>query len=273
MRAEPSSPVARTCSPASSSGVSCCGGSAAPVRGGATGTGLGGRGTGHSAIVPVAPVVVFDVNETLSDMGPLTDRFTDLGAPGHLAPLWFAGLLRDAFALTAAGGSERFAVLADAQVRTVLHGVEIDRDLDAAVAHVMDGFLALSVHPDVEPGVRALHAAGYRLVTLSNGAASVAEGLLDRAGLRAEFDAVLSVEEAGVWKPAAGSYAYAARVCGVDPADVVLTAVHPWDVDGAARAGLRTAYVDRTGAPYPSYCHRPDHTVTDLAALASVLAG
>jgi len=42
---------------------------------------------------------------------------------------------------------------------------------------------------------------------------------------------------------------------------------------GRARAGLRTAYVDRTGAPYPSYCCRPDHTVTDLADLAAVLVG
>lgn len=120
--------------------------------------------------------------------------------------------------------------------------------------------------------MRALRAAGHRLVTLSNSAASVAEGLLDRAGLRGEFAAVLSVEEAGVWKPAAGSYAYAARVCGVNPADLVLTAVHPWDVDGAARAGLRTVHVDRTGAPYPSCSRRPDHTITDLADLAPALA-
>ena len=133
--------------------------------------------------MPAVPVVVFDVNETLSDMRPLADRFTDVGAPGHLAPLWFAGLLRDA------------------------------------------------------------------------------------------FEAVLSVQDAGVWKPAPGSYAYAAQVCGVAPGDLVLTAVHPWDIDGAARAGLRTAYVDRTGAPYPAYCRRPDHTVTDLADLVTALRG
>jgi 2-haloacid dehalogenase len=39
-------------------------------------------------------VVVFDVNETLSDMGPLAARFAAVGAPKHLAKLWFAALLR-----------------------------------------------------------------------------------------------------------------------------------------------------------------------------------
>lgn len=45
-------------------------------------------------------VVVFDVNETLSDMTPMAQRFTDVGAPADLATLWFATVLRDGFALT-----------------------------------------------------------------------------------------------------------------------------------------------------------------------------
>jgi 2-haloacid dehalogenase len=53
-------------------------------------------------------VVVFDVNETLSDMSPLWQRFLEVGAPELTAKLWFASLLRDAFALTAAGSTARF---------------------------------------------------------------------------------------------------------------------------------------------------------------------
>src|SRR6476646_6544334 len=204
-------------------------------------------------------VVVFDVNETLSDMAPLAQRFADIGAPPALARLWFAALLRDGFARTAAGESERFAVLAEGGLRVVLHGAVND-----AVAHVLDGFAALSCHPDVPAGVRALRARGLRLVTMSNGAAAVAEKLLGDAGLRGEFEKVLSVEDAGVWKPAPGSYGYVAEVCGVAPADLLMVAVHPWDLDGAARAGLRTAWVDRAGAPYPAYCRTPDYVVSSL---------
>ncbi len=216
-------------------------------------------------------VIVFDVNETLSDMAPLGRRFADLGAPAPLAPLWFASVLRDAFALTAAGGSERFAVVADAQVRAVLHGLAIDREADAAVAHVLEGFAALDVHPDVVDGVQALRAAGFRLATLSNGAAQVAETLLARAGIRGHFERVLSVEDAGVWKPAPGSYHYAARELGVDPAQIVLVAVHPWDVDGAARAGCGCAFLNRSAAPYPGYLRAPNHVVASVGELVDAL--
>ena len=217
------------------------------------------------------PVVVFDVNETLSDMTPMADRFAEVGASPHLAALWFAALLRDAFALTAAGSTDRFATFAADGVRTVLHGVALNRDLDAAVAYILDGFQGLPVQPDVPDGVRALSGTGRRLATLSNGAASVAEGLLDRAGLRTEFERVLSVEQAGVWKPAPGSYAYAARECGVAPGQMLLVAVHPWDVDGALRAGLAGCWLDRSGTPYPSHCRTPTYTVSSLPELADRL--
>ncbi len=217
-------------------------------------------------------VVVFDVNETLSDMAPMAARFAELGAPPHLAQRWFDCLLRDAFALTAAGGSERFAVLARGELGVVLHGVPLERPLEEAVEHVMAGFSGLAPHPDVAAGVRGLRAAGLRLVTLSNGAAAVAERLLADAGLRGEFERVLSVEDAGVWKPAPGSYSYAARTCGVEPAELLMVAVHPWDLDGAARAGLRTAWVNRTGGPWPDWCTPPDHVVGGIDALPAALA-
>lgn len=218
-------------------------------------------------------VVVFDVNETLSDMSPLGRRFADVGAPEWTATVWFASLLRDAFALTAAGGTPRFATLASAGLRTVLTGLPLNRDMDDAVAHVMSGFTALEVHPDVPEGVRTLKRSGQRLVTLSNGSADIADRLLTNAELRDDFEHVLTVDDAGVWKPAAGSYAYAARVCGVEPAEMMLVAVHPWDIDGAARAGLKTAWINRDGRPYPEYFTTPDHTVRTLTELADRLAG
>ena len=218
-------------------------------------------------------VVLFDVNETLSDMSPLGQRFVDVGAPELTAKVWFASLLRDAFALTAAGGTARFATLASAGLRSALTGPPLTRDLDDAIEHVMSGFRDLTVHPDVPDGVRGLKAAGLRLATLSNGSADVADRLLTGAGLRQEFEQLLSVEGAGVWKPAPGSYAYAARTCGVEPAEMMLVAVHPWDIDGAARAGLSTAWINRDGLPYPEYFTAPTHTITALPELPGRLDG
>jgi 2-haloacid dehalogenase len=216
-------------------------------------------------------VVVFDVNETLSDMSPMAHRFVEVGAEPGLAQTWFASLLRDGFALTAAGATERFAALARECLVALLAEVYLDRDVDDAVEHILAGFSSLHVHSDVPGGVVALADSGLRLVTLTNGASAVADGLLKRAGVRGSFEALLSVEDAGVWKPAAGAYDYAARQCDTDLAAMLLVAVHPWDIDGAARAGMQTAWVNRSRRRYPATFTPPDLTVGGIDDLAAQL--
>jgi 2-haloacid dehalogenase len=222
--------------------------------------------------VNAASVVVFDVNGTLSDMSEMRERFREVGAPAEMAEVWFAALLRDGFALAAAGSSERFATIGAGVLACLLTSDMLDRPLEHATRHILEGFLALEVHPDVPDGVRALAAGGARLVTLTNGTAEVGEQLLARAGVRDMFERLLSVEEAGVWKPAPGAYHFAARTCQVEPAQMMLVAVHPWDIDGAGRAGLRTAWIDRTGLPYPAHFRPPDIRARSLSALADALA-
>lgn len=217
-------------------------------------------------------VLVFDVNETLSDMSSMADRFVDVGAPAPLAELWFASLLRDGFALTAAGTSEQFARLGRELLRVLLHGAALDRDLEAAVDHVMAGFMSLPLHPDVVGGVQALRQAGLRLVTLTNGSTQVAANLFDEAGIRDDFEALLSVEDAGAWKPARPAYEYAATVCSTTLTEMVLVAVHPWDIDGAARAGMSTAWINRSNGPYPEYFTAPTYVVSLLGELVALLA-
>jgi len=217
-------------------------------------------------------VVVFDVNETLSDMSPMAQRFADVGAAPQLAKLWFATLLRDGFALTAAGSTEAFARLGDGALRVLLADAKLERSLDAAVEHIMAGFMTLSLHPDVPDGIHALRQAGLRLITLSNGAAQVAEALFAAGGVRDEFEALLSVEDAGVWKPGRAAYEHAATACGAELSEMLLVAVHPWDIDGATRAGMSTAWINRTGGPYPDYFATPTHTVAALTELVAHLS-
>lgn len=220
----------------------------------------------------VPSVIVFDVNETLSDMSPMAGRFKEIGAPVHLAKLWFANLLRDGFALTAAGDNVPFAKIGTEALYGLLHDVPLNRDVDEAVEHVMEGMAALDVHPDVPGGARTLKAAGYRLVTLTNGGTQVAEKLFTAARIREEFELLLSVEDAPVWKPNRSSYDYAAHACDVRPEQMLLVAVHPWDIHGASSAGLSTAWINRTGGPYPDYFRAPDLTVSSLEELTDNLA-
>jgi len=207
-------------------------------------------------------VVVFDVNETLSDMSPLRRRLVDVGLAADRLDAWFAGVLRDGFALAAAGDARPFGEIAGANL-----GVPPD-----AAAHVLAGFAELDVHPDVAAGMRELAASGYRLVTLTNGSAGMSEAMFARAGVLDVLEHRLSVEDAGRWKPAREPYEYAARVCRVEPAQMALVAVHPWDVHGAQRAGLTGVWVNRAHTDYPAYLPDPDVVVDAVTGLAGALS-
>lgn len=217
-------------------------------------------------------VLVFDVNETLSDLSPLRVRFEDVGAPADLMPTWFAGVLRDGFALTAAGAYADFASVALDGLRALLSGVAGGAgDVEAAARHVLDGFAELGVHPDVPDGVRQLSAAGFRLVTMTNGSSTLTERLLAKAGLRDLFEELLDVRGPRCWKPARAAYRYAVERVGVRPEQALLVAAHPWDVDGALRAGLGGAWLRRGASAYPQSMSTPTYSTQDLAELADAL--
>ena len=215
--------------------------------------------------------LVFDVNETLSDMTPLGEVLERHGFPRGLAATWFASVLRDGFALSVHRQAVPFAELGRQVLRRLLVREQPDGDPEPVVEEVLATMQRLEVHPDVPEGVRALAADGHRLVTFTNGAAAGTEGLLTRAGVRDLFHAVLSVEGLGVWKPHPEAYAYAARTLGVAPAELTLVAVHPWDTDGASRAGWGSAYLDRSGAPWPGAFRLPDTRVGALTGLPAAL--
>jgi 2-haloacid dehalogenase len=150
----------------------------------------------------------------------------------------------------------------------------LTRDPSEAAEHIVAGFGELDVHPDVEEGVRKLADAGVRMATLANGAAELAAKLLKRAGLAHLFERRLSVDDVRRWKPARESYLYAARELGVSPERCVLIAVHPWDIDGAKRAGLQAAWLNRRASPYPNFFQPPNFTSATLGGLAdAVLVG
>lgn len=220
----------------------------------------------------IAPeLVVFDVNETLSDLTLLSEAFASLGiAPAQAEP-WFAGVLRDGFALTVAGENPAFAELATESLRSRLssEGVEAT-DLESAVGVVM-GIFRLAVHPDVVEGIRLLAKGGVRMVTLSNGSAAVARDLLEGAQVLSLVECLLSVEGVSAWKPHRDAYGVALDACGVAAGEAMLVAAHPWDIDGAARAGLRTAWLNREENSYPSYFRTPEVEVRNLVEFARLV--
>lgn len=103
---------------------------------------------------PVRPdVVAFDVVETLVSLEPLRGRLEAAGLPGDRLEVWFATLLRDAFALDATGVYKPFDEVAASALAGVFaaHGLEPD---PVKIESVVAGFAELPAHPDVEPAMR-----------------------------------------------------------------------------------------------------------------------
>jgi 2-haloacid dehalogenase len=96
--------------------------------------------------------------------------------------------------------------------------------------------------PDVGEGLAALRER-HVTATLSNAHVAMLVDLARHGDLR--FDAILSAELTKRYKPARETYLAAAGYLGVEPGELMLVAAHPWDLEGAARAGLRTAFIDR----------------------------
>ncbi|MGH1554769.1 hypothetical protein ACRAWF_31115 [Streptomyces sp. L7] len=135
-------------------------------------------------------VLVLDVNETLEKPHAAAHAFRGGRRPGHLLPTWFDGVLRDGFALTAAGTYADFTSVAHDGLRALLSGLG---DGEAAARHILDGFSHLDVHPDVPGGVRKLSDAGHRLTAMTNGSVGLTERLLDKAGVLDRFEILSDV--------------------------------------------------------------------------------
>jgi 2-haloacid dehalogenase len=130
----------------------------------------------------------------------------------------------------------------------------------------------LSPYPDSLAGLRRLSKT-YRLVALSNGEPDYLLHLArNRIGF--EFDKIISVEEAGAFKPHPAVYRAAARLLDVEPAEVMMVAAHSFDIMGARACGFRGAYVNRYKLPYEDTDkYTPDVVVEDFNRLADVLLG
>jgi 2-haloacid dehalogenase len=111
------------------------------------------------------------------------------------------------------------------------------------------------------------------VAALSNGNVALLVDLVRHGDLH--FDCLLSAELAQLYKPGVEVYMTGARLLGLEPSEVMMVAAHPFDLEGARGAGLRTAFIDRPLEYGPGSPRREDPeadiSVKDLAELAARL--
>jgi 2-haloacid dehalogenase len=136
---------------------------------------------------------------------------------------------------------------------------------------LLGAYLALDPFPEVPAMLDRLRRAGVRLAILSNGNPEMLDPMVRASGLADRFEAVLSVDAAGVFKVDPKTYALVEARCGVQPAKVCFLSSNCWDAHGAARFGFSTVWVNRAGAPDDNLPGRIVAEITDLSALPSLL--
>ncbi|MDG2537776.1 HAD family hydrolase [Dyella jiangningensis] len=121
--------------------------------------------------------------------------------------------------------------------------------------------------PESMPALQRL-AGRWPIASLTNGNAD-----LDRIGIRAHFAHHVCARDTGVPKPDARIFLAAAERLGLSAAEILHVGDDPeLDVVGARDAGLRTAWVNRAGHPWPGALGRaPDVDVRHMGELVDWL--
>jgi 2-haloacid dehalogenase len=191
-------------------------------------------------------VLVFDVAESLLDLGALRPLFERAFGDGAMVDEWFGETILYSESATLTNTFTPFGQLGAGVLRMLgrIHNVPIS---EADVTELSKGLASLPPHPDVPDSLRKLKEAGYRLVTLTDSPVVPGRGPLQAAGLADLFEQQFSAETVRRYKPARETYQMVARVTGTQLSELCMIASHPWDLIGARTAGCSAALIERAG--------------------------
>ncbi len=213
-------------------------------------------------------VCVFDVNETLLDLGALDPHFERIFGDASTRQAWFGQFLTSWLTAMVTGVYQDFGTIGGSALEMVAErqGMNLSEE---DKQQILSGMQELPPHPEVEENLSRLHEAGIRLAALTNSTQQVADAQIDNSGLRDYFEQVLSADAVQRLKPAPEPYYMAAESLGVEIGQVRLVAAHAWDVAGAIRAGCAAAFVARPGMVLNPLFERPDVVGADLQEVAN----
>ncbi|MGL4965768.1 MAG: haloacid dehalogenase type II [Inquilinus sp.] len=212
---------------------------------------------------------VFDAYGTLFDTASAARRSAGLlgDKAGPLAALWREKQLAYTWLRAVQGRHADFWQVTGDALDFALEALAIDRP--GLRDRLMQLYLTLDPYPEVPEVLRRLRAAGLKTAILSNGTPRMIEALVAGAGL--QFDALLSVEQAGAYKPHASVYQLALDTLGLPARAIAFQSSNGWDAYGASAFGMQVVWCNRSRQPRERLPGAPDREVDTLAALPALV--
>jgi 2-haloacid dehalogenase len=220
----------------------------------------------------VPEALAFDMYGTLVDPADISRRLERyLPEQAHrLAEVWRRKQLEYTFRLAAMERYQDFEQVTRKALDYAL--ATVGRELaPEQIDDLIERYNDLERFSDVEPGLERLKEAGHAMIVFSNGAPHMLEALMDSAELRPYFEGFVSVDEVKTYKPSPETYRHAARRLGRPIGEVRLVSSNPFDDIGAQAAGMKSAWVDRSGGLFDTLGPTPEIVVGTLTELADAL--
>jgi 2-haloacid dehalogenase len=111
----------------------------------------------------------------------------------------------------------------------------------------------------------------FRTAILSNGTPDMLNAAVGNAGIGDLIDAVLSVEEVGVYKPHPKVYQLAVDRLGIAAAAIAFQSSNAWDAYAASAFGMRVVWCNRYGQRPERLPGKPDYQIASLAELPALV--
>ena len=207
---------------------------------------------------------LFDVNSAAAQakdaLGERWEPLADTWRAKQLQYTWLRGLMgRHADFWQVTGDALDFAM------------TSLDINDSALRERLMGLYLRLAAYPEVKPMLARLKTSGMKLAILSNGSPKMLSATVENSSISELLDAVLSVEQVGVFKPHPSVYRLAVDELGVAAGQICFLSSNAWDAHAAKAFGFRVVWCNRFHQVAERIPERPDGEIDTLAELPGIL--
>ena len=214
---------------------------------------------------------VFDAYGTLFDFASAAKGCRDMLGDGvdRLTALWRDKQLQYTWLRALQGRHADFWQVTGDALDFAMETLAIDKP--GLRDRLMGLYLTLDAFPEVPDVLERLKKADLRTAILSNGSPKMLEAVVRASGLNTLLDAVLSVEEVGVYKPHPKVYQLAVDRLGIRAGAIAFQSSNAWDAYAASAFGMQVVWCNRYGQRPERLPGAPDRVVKSLAELPALV--